>query len=151
MSNEWIKNITGVCPVDKGTLIDAMHRDGEEYFNVEALSHRAVQSDNWIIYDLDGDVTHWRLHKPELALEDAFDEPDSVPWAEAAAYHQGEKIVSADDPILYKYPTTKPVAAKKSIEQLAIDVLYNTTGKLYTEREIVAVVSIVQALHQLES
>ena len=143
MSNEWIENTSGVCPVEKGTLIDVMHRDEEEFSSVEALRHYSAQKDNWRIDDCAGDIFKWRLHKPELTLEDAWNEPDSVPWTETFTYNPPDKV-------MYKYPETKPVVTKKTIEQLAIDVLYNTTGKSYTEREIVAIVSIYNSIINLQ-
>lgn len=53
-------------------------------------------------------------------------------------------------PDYYQYPATKPVVVKKSVEQLAVDVLQNTTGKVYTEREIIAIVNIVNSIKGLE-
>ena len=99
----------------------------------------------------------------EKSLDDAFDEPDSVHWAESVNYPCGSQVVSfltpqGSTPTHYditceqalKYPETKPVVAKKSVEQLAIDVLYNTTGKLYAEREIIAITTIVSQIKELE-
>lgn len=144
MSYEWIENNSGICPVAQGTLVDIRNRLGEEFLAVAALkiSHTFADAsaDYWNDDGCELDITHWRLHKPELTLEDAFDEPDSKPWTEAAM-----------ERLTYKYPETKPINVKKTIEQLAIDVLFNTTGKTYTEREIVAVVSVVDMLKKLEN
>lgn len=141
MSNEWIRN-TGEIPVRKGTLVDVKHHSTKVYTKqaagVEGYAHQ------WFLSGGSSDIAFWRPSQEEKSLEDAFDEPDSVPWMEATTYHLGEKIV-------YKYPETKPAIVKKSIEQLAIDVLYNTTGKSYTEREIVAIVSIVDSIKELEN
>ncbi len=127
-SSDWFSN-PGKCPVSENTYVDVIYEDGFTRYNAPAY-------DVYWAIENGVDVTYWRLHKPEKTLEDAYDEPSSSPLWE---YHE------------LKYPETKPIVIKKSVEQLAIDVLFNTTGKLYTEREIVAVVSIYESIRSLEN
>lgn len=66
MENNWIDNTSGVCPVEKGTLIDITFRDNEIINGCVAGNH------NWKFYGESDDIAYYRLHKPEQSLDDAF-------------------------------------------------------------------------------
>ena len=67
MENNWIENVTGICPVEKGTLIDVTFRDGEILTNLVAGNY------NWKFYGESDDISYYRLHKPEQeSLDDAL-------------------------------------------------------------------------------
>lgn len=55
----WIEN-TGVCPVEKGVRIDMRLLNGDEYFGVGNAPALA-----WSLSGAGGQITHWRLHKPQ--------------------------------------------------------------------------------------
>jgi hypothetical protein len=148
MSDKWIENTTGVCPVAEGTLVDIMYRCGEEYFAVPALNYTNDIPDTsecfWENDLCDYDITHWRLHKPEMTLEDAFDEPDSVHWTETIEYLDFTHVK-------YKYPTTKEITVtKKSTESLVSDNFNNLSGKQITEQEVVQIVNLFNLLKEME-
>ena len=93
MENNWIENVTGICPVEKGTLIDVKFRDGREMVGIEALtSLRGEDREGTYAFWLDegclSDIMFWRLHAPEQqSLDDAL----------------GSSSVSAD---AFQYPQT---------------------------------------------
>lgn len=60
----WIEWGGGECPVEKGTLIDVKHRDGEVYQNKPAIGDNNVC---WSHTGFHGDIIAYRLHKPSEA------------------------------------------------------------------------------------
>lgn len=81
MENNWIENISGVCPVAAGTLIDVQYRDGQIKYKCEALCAemgRDTQDAFWSIGPMCNDIVKWRLHNPEQSLDDAFGLPVGV-------------------------------------------------------------------------
>lgn len=60
----WIEWGGGECPVEKGTLIDVKHRDGEVYQNKPAIGDYNVC---WSHTGFHGDIIAYRLHKPSEA------------------------------------------------------------------------------------
>lgn len=73
MENNWIENVSGVCPVAEGTLIDVYFRDTD-------IVPRLV-ADNliWRIRGDADDVEYYRLHKSEQPiLDDSLGLPAGV-------------------------------------------------------------------------
>lgn len=78
----WIRHRGGKCPVEKGTLIDVVYRDGVENLGVSActgftgsVNRSAERWDHFFHY---ADIMRWRLHKPEIeqsVVEVAVDGP----------------------------------------------------------------------------
>lgn len=60
----WIEWGGGECPVEKGTLVDVKHRDGEVYQNKPAIGDNNVC---WSHTGFHGDIIAYRLHKPSEA------------------------------------------------------------------------------------
>lgn len=59
MEKDWIENVTGEMPVETGTLVDVMHRDGDIFFSVPAGTEEA---EDWEIEgDHPGDIIAYRL------------------------------------------------------------------------------------------
>ncbi|MGK1930552.1 hypothetical protein ACR91X_24785 [Klebsiella pneumoniae] len=70
----WIEWSGGNCPVEKGTLIDVKHRDGEIYQNKPAMGDNNTR---WSHTGSRGDIIAYRLHKPQEAEQvKADDEAD---------------------------------------------------------------------------
>ena len=83
MENNWIDNTSGVCPVEKGTLIDVQFRDGEVMLGIEAFAslpdyEREGTYPFWILDGFMNDIVKWRLRNPEQSLDDAFGLPVGV-------------------------------------------------------------------------
>jgi len=67
MENNWIENVTGICPVEQGTVIDVTYRDSEILTGIIAGNY------NWKFYGEFDDIVHWRLHKPkQQSLDNAL-------------------------------------------------------------------------------
>lgn len=62
----WIRHRGGKCPVEKGTLIDVRHRDGEIYEEREAGS---LTCSDWTHTKSAGDILAYRICKPEQQKE----------------------------------------------------------------------------------
>lgn len=70
----WIEWGGGNCPMEKGTLIDVKHRDGEIYQNKPAMGDNNTR---WSHTGSRGDIIAYRLHKPQEAEQaEAGDEAD---------------------------------------------------------------------------
>ena len=70
----WIEWGGWNCPVEKGTLIDVKHRDGEIYQNKPAMGDNNTR---WSHTGSRGDIIAYRLHKPQEAEQaKADDESD---------------------------------------------------------------------------
>lgn len=81
MENNWIENVSGVCPVKAGTLIDVQYRDGKVKSKMTALfrdNGRDTQDAFWSLDGQKNDITYYRLHKPEQTLDDALGLPAGV-------------------------------------------------------------------------
>lgn len=103
MENNWIENVSGECPVEKGTLIDVQFRDGEVMLSIPALESIVGESYEatypfWMIDDVGNDIVLWRLHKPEQSLDDALGST-TVPLA-------GTTVGAFKPPPEYVYPQT---------------------------------------------
>jgi hypothetical protein len=70
----WIVN-TGECPYEKGTLIDVKYLCGDTEEGVPALVELGDRSTavDWSIDNVEGDITHHRLHKASEALQDTLE------------------------------------------------------------------------------
>jgi hypothetical protein len=67
MTRNWTPN-EGDCPVDEGTVVDVIHRDGEVYKRetVNCLDGRACCGgigNNWALEEMAGDIIFWRISK----------------------------------------------------------------------------------------
>lgn len=67
----WIEWGGGNCPVEKGTLIDVKHRDGEIYQNKPAMGEN---NSRWSHFGSHGDIIAYRLHKPQEAEQAKSDD-----------------------------------------------------------------------------
>jgi len=145
VSNVWIENKDFVQPVADDVLVD-VKLDGvyDAYYN-------GTSAGVWMWKKLEHEcVTHWRLHKEEKSLEDAWDEPDSIPWTEAVTCHKGEQILAGD---YYKYPDTPKkiiYPKKKSVEQITADSYNQVAGTSLSEQMVVDIVRLVEALKNME-
>lgn len=101
MENDWIENC-GVMPVAGGEIVDILV---ENWRHEDHFGKRADHW-NWEIDDCGGDITHWRLYKPEKFLEDAYNEPESI--------DQLEESFEAED---YKYPSTNYQPTKLAMSE----------------------------------
>ena len=81
MENNWIENVSGVCPIYSNFRVDVMYSDGEEKLNTSAGRC------NWKFYGEPDDIKYWRLHDPKQSLDDAL----------------GSDTISAD---AFQYPQT---------------------------------------------
>lgn len=136
--NEWIDNVTGVCPVAEGTLIDVVYRDGEEMLCKKALKSetgdRDTTKDFWDIDHDYNDIISWRLHKSEQtnSLEDAYDYvyPHSVQYGVADSDILAGQITINQDNHEIIMPTTL-------VPQTDILIAFNKmTGHTLTEDEL---------------
>lgn len=59
-SEGWIEWGGGECPVEEGTLVDVIFRDGDDDKNIEAID-LLWNHENW-----SADITAYRLHKPDI-------------------------------------------------------------------------------------
>lgn len=59
----------GSCPVPEGTMVDAIHRDGEVFKSVVVGKHGAVMTYNWKGDGTACDIIFWRLSKPKKEKE----------------------------------------------------------------------------------
>lgn len=66
MENNWIKNVSGICPVAEGTLIDVCFRD------TDIIPRLVADNLIWRLRGEGDDVAYYRLHKPEQSLDDAL-------------------------------------------------------------------------------
>lgn len=61
----WIEWKGGECPVEKGTLVDVIWRDGAERSGVKALHLGGAGHQFWVADGMVNDIIAYRLHKPE--------------------------------------------------------------------------------------
>jgi hypothetical protein len=67
----WIEWGGGNCPVEKGTLIDVKHRDGEIYQNKPAMGDNNTR---WSNTGSRGDIIAYRLHQPQEEEQNKADD-----------------------------------------------------------------------------
>ena len=84
----WIEWGGGNCPVEKGTLIDVKHRDGEIYQNKPAMGEN---NSRWSHFGSHGDIIAYRLHQPQEA-EQAKSELNDCIEQDAAPVWNGEGL-----------------------------------------------------------
>ena len=61
--SDWIKWEGGECPVNLGTLVDVIHRDGDVIIGNHA-GYGYAEEWQFDDHDEDGDIVAWRLHQP---------------------------------------------------------------------------------------
>lgn len=61
----WIEWKGGECPVEKGTLVDVIWRDGRERIGVKALHIGGAGHQFWVADGMINDIIAYRLHNPE--------------------------------------------------------------------------------------
>ena len=88
----WIEWKGGECPVEKGTLVDVIWRDGRERIGVKALQPGGAGHDFWVSDGMVNDIIAYRLHKPEQAKPEfcksvmrTIPEPEAKPTIEQLA------------------------------------------------------------------
>lgn len=70
----WTKVENGECPLDKGTLVDVLYRDGDEGYRLPAhedvfgysKNGLACSAECFASYGESGDIIAYRLHTPEV-------------------------------------------------------------------------------------
>lgn len=99
----WIDWGGGNCPVEKGTLIDVKHRDGEIYQNKPAMGDNNTR---WSHTGSRGDIISYRLHKPQEAEQAKADEEADLNECigqDAAPVWSGEGLPPVGMEIEYKF------------------------------------------------
>lgn len=101
MSNNWIENTSGVCPVEKGTLIDVKFRDGQIMLSIPALetiygSEREASRCFWIDDSVENDIIAWRLsvlqEQEVISSEPTYEGFCEYLQTEEAQYHPAEAL-----------------------------------------------------------
>jgi len=88
----WIEWGGGECPVERGTLVDVIWRDGTERAGIKALHIGGAGHKFWVADGMVNDIIAYRLHKPEQAKPEfcesvmrATPEPSDKPTIEQLA------------------------------------------------------------------
>ena len=83
----WIEWKGGECPVEKGTVVDVIWRNGTERAGVKALHIGGAGHRFWVADGMATDIIAYRLHKPEQAKPEycesvtrSIPEPDEQVW-----------------------------------------------------------------------
>ena len=91
----WIEWKGGECPVEKGTLVDVIWRDGRERIGVKALQLGGAGHKFWVSDGMVNDIIAYRLHKPEQAKPElcesvvrSIPEPDEQVWTNQPTIEQ---------------------------------------------------------------
>ena len=66
----WIEWKGGECPIEEGTLVDVIWRNGIERAGVKALHLGGAGRQFWVADGLVNDIIAYRLHKPKKSLEE---------------------------------------------------------------------------------
>ena len=66
----WIEWCGGECPVEEGTLVDVIWRNGTERTGVKALHLGGAGQQFWVADGMVNDIIAYRLHKPKKSLEE---------------------------------------------------------------------------------
>lgn len=151
MENNWIENVSGVCPVEKGTLIDVQFIDGSKMFGIEALAGISGSMFEatyafWMIDEQHNDIVKWRLHKPEQSLDDAFGLPAGVTpyvYPQTTFKPSSEAQLRADE---------EARVSNKLSEKLSTisDTLNKITGKNFSVADIKLVKSLLLSVEEYE-
>lgn len=81
----WIEWKGGECPVEKGTLVDVIWRDGTERAGVKALHLGGAGHQFWVADGMSNDIIAYRLHKPEQAKPESGQVEEAKPTIEQLA------------------------------------------------------------------
>lgn len=65
----WIEWKGGECPVEEGTLVDVIWRNGTERVGVKALHIGGAGHKFWVADGMLNDIIAYRLHKPEPEIQ----------------------------------------------------------------------------------
>lgn len=81
--DNWIPHEGGICPINKGVLVDVRFRNGEEYFGLEALGIMGggeAGSAFWRHDGMTNDIVAYRLHESEETQQPALDDGEWITW-----------------------------------------------------------------------
>lgn len=91
----WIEWKGGECPVEKGTLVDVIWRNGTERAGVKALHIGGAGHRFWVADGMVNDIIAYRLHKPGQAAPEfcesvmrSIPEPDEQAWTNPPTIEQ---------------------------------------------------------------
>ena len=108
----WIEWKGGECPVEKGTLVDVIWRDGTELAGVKALHLGGAGHQFWVADGMVNDIIAYRLHKPEQA------QPE---FCKSVMRFIPEPEINSKNISITQVDDINVVESKPTIEQLAAD------------------------------
>lgn len=151
MENNWMENVSGVCPVAKGTLIDVDFRNGKQLFRVEALTSISGSMFEptrafWMIDEQYNDIVRWRLHKPEQSLDDAI---GSTTGVDALQYPQTSFKPSSEAQLRSDEAARVSSLLSEKLSTIA-DIASKLTRKNFSVADIKLVKDLLESVEEYE-